>query len=344
MDDIPFEKYSELVFGENRTAIFVFKGKPEKLPLSAKEHSLLQKEKHTILEGRISAEDVSEQDEQLSQEILRWAHTPLPSEDETDYVYSVTDIMNGEICPGRYFLRSQHQLHLPDEKMLEREGEIHTGEVDDDIPYDAFGTVVHRVLALYRHPEDDLRNIIKGVLSEYMAPDTLEPDIHELVRKFYLSPRGKEITTSLRTRRESSFVIDYSGHMLRGTIDLIYFLSPEEYCIVDYKTSPVDASRVSDKGRFYESQVQLYAMALERIYRFPPREVVLSFLQPGIEIQVGVSEKEMSLVEGKLNRFLAQQKDGRYTFNRGKHCEWCEFDRFCREIRPHAGTGDYVQP
>ena len=70
---------------------------------------------------------------------------------------------------------------------------------------------------------------------------------------------------------EAEFVV------VQGVADLVVLL-PEEIWLVDFKTDEVTANELREKKRFYEPQLKLYALALEKIYSRPVTARWLHFL------------------------------------------------------------------
>jgi ATP-dependent exoDNAse (exonuclease V) beta subunit len=60
---------------------------------------------------------------------------------------------------------------------------------------------------------------------------------------------------------------------------------------VDYKTNQVSAAHVPSVGRRYELQMYVYALAAERVLGQSPVELVLYFLEPGVEHAVAWNDE-----------------------------------------------------
>ena len=73
--------------------------------------------------------------------------------------------------------------------------------------------------------------------------------------------------------------------VVQGVIDLAAVL-PHEIWLVDFKTDAVTEAELPDKTARYAPQLQVYALALGRIYQRPVRECWLHFLTPGKSIAV----------------------------------------------------------
>jgi ATP-dependent helicase/nuclease subunit A len=78
---------------------------------------------------------------------------------------------------------------------------------------------------------------------------------------------------------QSEFVV------VQGRVDLAVML-PDEIWLVDFKSDEVTAASLDRKKGQYESQLKLYALALERIYSRPIKEAWLHFLVPGESVRL----------------------------------------------------------
>jgi ATP-dependent helicase/nuclease subunit A len=65
--------------------------------------------------------------------------------------------------------------------------------------------------------------------------------------------------------------------VVQGVADLVLLL-PQELWLVDFKTDATTPEELPAKTKFYEPQLQIYALALSRIYRRPVTECWLYFL------------------------------------------------------------------
>jgi ATP-dependent helicase/nuclease subunit A len=66
--------------------------------------------------------------------------------------------------------------------------------------------------------------------------------------------------------------------LVQGVADLAV-VAPKEIWLLDFKTDQVNQQEVATQGRIYQSQINLYATALSRIYRRPVTKSYLCFLK-----------------------------------------------------------------
>ncbi len=113
---------------------------------------------------------------------------------------------------------------------------------------------------------------------------------------FWQSDIGQKIRAQAgKVRRELAFTARFSPEELKrsgertpelfdeefivvqGVADLVVLL-PEEIWLVDFKTDHFAATELAEKVKLYEPQLQLYALALARVYRRPVSQIYLHFL------------------------------------------------------------------
>jgi ATP-dependent helicase/nuclease subunit A len=125
------------------------------------------------------------------------------------------------------------------------------------------------------------------------------------IKAFWVSPVGKQILARTGAiQREIPFTARFSAQDLavagvcpnvaelageffvaRGAVDLAVLL-PKEIWILDFKTDQLAADELADKTLVYGRQLQLYALALGRIYRRPVTRRWLHFLSSAATVEV----------------------------------------------------------
>jgi ATP-dependent helicase/nuclease subunit A len=118
-----------------------------------------------------------------------------------------------------------------------------------------------------------------------------------VLAEFWSSPVGQRIRQHAGSvRRELGFTARFSPEEFRrvigatptpeladecvvvqGVADLVV-LQPAELWLLDFKTDAIAAGEVAERTRRYQPQLQLYALALARIYGRPVTELWLHFL------------------------------------------------------------------
>ena len=146
------------------------------------------------------------------------------------------------------------------------------------------------------------RLVRERVLSK---PEAAALDFKAL-EKFWLSETGKKIIGhATNVRRELPFTARFAPEELdmvvkgavsevrdgfvivQGIADLVVLL-PGETWLLDFKTDELTAEGLAERKSFYAPQLQLYALALERIFGLPVTQCWLHFLGAGETIDVPI--------------------------------------------------------
>jgi ATP-dependent exoDNAse (exonuclease V) beta subunit len=131
------------------------------------------------------------------------------------------------------------------------------------------------------------------------------PDAHEalqepieMIDRFLGSSRAKDLATARQLHRELEFLLVWppgggqpDGRYLEGFIDCLYQDAAGRWRLIDYKTNRVTAQSLDRVAADYEVQMLVYALAVERILKCPPEELVLCFLRPGEEYHFSWDER-----------------------------------------------------
>jgi ATP-dependent exoDNAse (exonuclease V) beta subunit len=225
-----------------------------------------------------------------------------PPQDQHDSTASITDISVFSQCPRKYYL-SRYIGWSADSR----------GPVNfEDLPHDVgeldaseIGNQVHQILA--------------GLPVDAPAPESVE-----LADRFTSSALGKRASRASRKEHEYDFVISIDDLILRGQIDL-WFEHNRELILVDYKTDslrlPLDPTRVNA----YALQLQLYAIALEKIAGRPVSRAYLHFLRPNEVVDIDLSPLQLNAAREHVRTFLEAQGTLDYPLRTGDHCFRCDY-------------------
>jgi ATP-dependent helicase/nuclease subunit A len=221
-----------------------------------------------------------------------------------DSTASVTSIALFADCPRRYYLAGYLGWDG------ERQSVATTGEDEPErevVDASHFGRQVHALLA-------------GG------SRDGAEPEAIALAARFDASECGRRLLQATRVEREFDFLLAIEDVVLRGQIDL-WFEEGGERTIVDYKTDDVAAEEAPARARVYELQLQLYAVALERLTGRPPERGLLYFLRPNLEVAVDVSSPALERAIEMVRAFRSAQERQEFPLREGERCMRCPFFR-----------------
>jgi ATP-dependent helicase/nuclease subunit A len=172
--------------------------------------------------------------------------------------------------------------------------ELPAPDVPAEPPLDprGLGTLVHAVLAEVDFGDPgDVAAAVRRHAPRHLPDvgDGLEEPI-EMIGRFLASARARDMAAARQVYAELEFLLAWppgaplpDGRYLQGFIDCLYQDAAGAWRLVDYKTNRVTGAEVEAEAAQYEMQMLLYGLAVERILKCPPAELVLCFLRPGVE-------------------------------------------------------------
>jgi hypothetical protein len=220
--------------------------------------------------------------EAAAQEVTDLA-PPEPG-DQSDSTVTVTSLAMFAHDPAKYFR----------ERYLRWAGKMRWRAFDPEaLPPDkesasGFGSSVHEALA--------------------GKPGPFSAEVTAMAETFGRSDLARRAAKSPRVEREWEFVKDIDGMLVRGSIDL-WFEESGEAVLVDYKTDDVTAPEAEERARHYNSQLALYALALDR----KTRAGYLHFLRPDVVVEVPVNTAALDEARDLVRKLREAQNAGAST-------------------------------
>ena len=157
------------------------------------------------------------------------------------------------------------------------------------------GTLVHAVLADLAAGSDDSRAAIEALVRRHAwrhlpeSTQQLDEPI-ELIARLAASPRWASLRAASCVYTEFEFLLawppgnhDPEAPYIQGFIDCLYQDRASDWRLLDYKTNRVSPETLASTVASYEMQMLVYALAVERILKKPPVEIVLHFLRESHE-------------------------------------------------------------
>jgi len=215
-----------------------------------------------------------------------------------DSTASVTSIAMFADCPRRYYL-ARYLGWDADRAPFGEDVEPER----DDLDATEFGRQVHALLA--------------GGHGNGAFPAAAE-----LASRFTSSDLGRLAAQSARVEREFDFLLALEDVVLRGQIDLWF-----DSCVVDYKTDDVTSEEAPARARAYALQLQLYAIAIERLTGKAPDSAILYFLRPNLAVPVEVTRSALSNAVAIVREFQQAQDRIEFPLREGEHCQRCPYFR-----------------
>jgi len=194
------------------------------------------------------------------------------------------------------------------------------------------GTVVHKFAELYH--SGSVETTLDRALQKLV-----EPALHYEMRQAalalcqtYSENKLFDKKTVMHSEWPFTFVLtDEAGtrFYFRGMVDKI-LASPQGFHIIDLKTDHVLPGDLMDKVGHYTCQLQLYALAVQKLLQQPVTQASLYFLRLGQLVPVPLlNEQDFLASLLPLCRFLAtHQEEADYGCNR-KKCSECSYALCC---------------
>lgn len=146
----------------------------------------------------------------------------------------------------------------------------HTINVGSGDEYDIMGTCIHNVFAIYRPEADpaEMRNKAQKIVDAYKL-NRLLPDVDSILGSInhLYQFLEKQYGKAVKIAHEVPFRHERGGQVVTGEMDLLWFISPTEYVLVDFKNYPGIIGNVLNKtsdeyvGK-YAAQLKAYEEAL----------------------------------------------------------------------------------
>ena len=152
------------------------------------------------------------------------------------------------------------------------------------------GTLIHLICQKIQ-TLDDLPRLVKYSVSTLRTGLTQEQIecLTEKVRPYAAAFLRKEadiqarlyaqFPTGVRDLREFSFNLILGEALIRGTIDRV-LITPEEIILIDYKSNRIDAQDIAHTAEKYRLQMEVYALAVQRLFGVARVSCKLHFLFP----------------------------------------------------------------
>ena len=102
---------------------------------------------------------------------------------------------------------------------------------------------------------------------------------------FLESEFGQRIREAQKIYKEESFVMNYEGSVLSGTVDL-FFEEENHIVLVDYKTDHIPQYEMTNRASYYKSQLDLYKDAIQKAFGKKVSQSYIYFLSLGKYVEV----------------------------------------------------------
>ena len=153
----------------------------------------------------------------------------------------------------------------------------------------------------------------------------LKEDIVKSLITFLESKENKFLNSFKSFKNEFEVYCKQEGFYLFGIIDKVLF-KDNKIIIVDYKTDNILESQIKTRGEKYLSQLNFYALILNRIYPlFSEVEIRIIFLKfPNKPFIKMFTKKDENKIKSALNNLIFSIRNNNYSVNLD-HCSQCIF-------------------
>jgi len=235
---------------------------------------------------------------------------PSATKEQEPLQVSVTQLMHYQECPYRYYLLTQlgwSSWGGP----VEKEDQTPSA-LSEELSAQNLGVLVHRVLE--KVPFSELKSKGKTFVQESFPHLSLNQsnEVLELAQAFTKTPVFEEVLKAKKVYKEWPFLISLKGAIIEGTLDLVYLTEQDEICVIDYKTSLVNAQKLKQKTEEYRFQLELYMWATSFFFDASlKRKGGLLFLKS--EDFVPILPPQESFLEKKLAPLLTALSEEQFT-------------------------------
>ncbi len=174
------------------------------------------------------------------------------------------------------------------------------------------GTLVHAALADLTAGKDYSREVIESLVRKHASihlPSAVDgiDEATSMIAGLTQTPRWAAVRGASQTHAELEFLLAWPpdgavgqvsnlpgnrqignlphGPFIQGFIDCLYQDSAGDWRLLDYKTNRISPQTISATVAGYQMQMLIYALAVERVLKRPPVEIVLHFLRGNVEHQ-----------------------------------------------------------
>ncbi len=147
-------------------------------------------------------------------------------------------------------------------------------------------------------------------------------DAQKIIQGFMKQPVFRELGQAKRVKREIDFVLNERRGLIHGKIDILFEDGKGRWHILDYKTAAGDEEAARKSA--YDLQLEIYALAAERILKRPVRSAIIYYLKNQKAVTLSFPEERSEAFSDGLEKKIRdlQQKILDYSNERmEKECE-----------------------
>ena len=239
---------------------------------------------------------------------------PLPFHRSKPPALTVSAVLDLRACPRRFYLR--YVLGLPEWRSMEAGGGEGGGPV--------LGSLVHALAAeLAASGEGAAARAASG--RQGLVEDEA---VERLLANYARAESMAALSRARRVWTEYEFALALPSGVLSGAADLVWLDEEGRPCLADLKTNRLDRPGGWLLAE-HSLQVQLYALALRRLFGGPVARAKIEYLWPGVGVEVPCDSERLDGLEVELDgllRFLAGSPGfADFPARPGEACRWCGY-------------------
>ena len=248
---------------------------------------------------------------------LKSVHIPLINKEELKL--SASKLEAYKDCPLRF--KFAHVLEIPSPTKS----------------YFDLGTSVHTVAEHLTQLELEGESLTEEVAFEILDREWVSSSFKSETEANQAKEKAKEmLKTYLKWKSENSntvvaaeqkFTIDIGGIPFNGSIDRIEKTPSGEYEVIDFKTGSVYETKKSIKDNI---QMNIYALATEKLYEKLPKNTSLFYLKKGKtiinNIDASYVQKVKKVIEKQVHSILREEFEATPSY---EVCRKCDYQTIC---------------
>jgi ATP-dependent exoDNAse (exonuclease V) beta subunit len=244
-------------------------------------------------------------------------------------VTTVTQLVYFARCPLVYYFSLVLQIDEHPRRRRRADSDI-----DRKLTPAEMGTIVHGMLELADLDApalDEARRLAQSPSAESMS-DADREKVQRMLAGVLTEPLIERARTATRLEREYPFYMSVNGATIRGVIDLVFTDANGHGVVIDYKTNDLAApDRINVLSRYYEPQIEMYALAASRAGLVQPDEATLYFLNGPEARTTTINGERLATVEATMSDALARISSNAWDTEPGEKCRHCGYRKrgFC---------------
>jgi ATP-dependent helicase/nuclease subunit A len=192
---------------------------------------------------------------------------------------------------------------------------------EDDFSSADFGTAMHGFFEHlnFQKPERALEpQALERVFGRFGEEGV--SDAQKIIRDFMGQPIFQQLRKAKQVKREIDFILNERRGLIHGKIDMLFEDEKGAWHILDYKTAAGDEDAARRSA--YDLQMEIYALAAERLLKLPVRSVIIYYLKNQKAVTLSFpSEKSAAIFDGLEKKICGlQQKILDYSNERTAAC------------------------